>query len=308
MRGTVGAGTVDHVRVDWTARREKRLQRARFNDALRGIIAPSKAVWIGLGAIVVGSGIALAVMKRKEITVLGTKIVSAGKEAAFAAVLPPGVKNYAMQILAAANKHGVSPWVIAGVMYRESSGGLVLKPPGPRGTGDFLPRKPTSKWFKFANPATGLPPDGLGWGRGLMQIDYGVHNAWISGNDWGDPQRNIDYAAAKLATIQAYFQQGPGAAVTVENWRLTGLQSANGQTIVQGWGAKYGLKSLGPFKDPRPLSGQKLMEATLAAYNAGMSGVLQALAAGLPASAPTAGNDYASWVISRVAGWAAKFS
>ena len=71
---------------------------------------------------------------------------------------------------------------------------------------------------------------------------------------------------------------------------------------------RLGLSSSGPYSDPRPLSGDDLTLAVLAAYNAGNTIVLQALAAGLPASAPTAHNDYASWVMERVVAWASAIS
>ena len=265
--------------------------------------------WL-LGASGLGV-VALLIFKRKDIGLLASKVVTAGKEAAFAAVLPSGVSSYASELLASANRYGLSPWMLAGIMYRESQGGLAkgYEPKGsPRGTGDRIPRGSGSVYFKFANPATGLPPDGLGWGRGVMQIDYGAHNAWVTSNDWGNAQKNIDYAASIVANNARFFQAAPGGPITVEAWRLKGLTSPSGQVVVKGWADKYGLKSTGPFRDPRPLSGDKLIEATLAAYNAGSKGVLQAIAAGLPASAATAGNDYADWIIARATSWASKFA
>jgi len=41
----------------------------------------------------------------------------------------------------------------------------------------------------------------------------------------------------------------------------------------------------------------------MAAYNAGSSGVLKALALGLPPDAPTTGQDYVSWVAAKLQAW-----
>jgi soluble lytic murein transglycosylase-like protein len=43
-----------------------------------------------------------------------------------------------------------------------------------------------------------MPPDGLGFGRGLMQIDWDWHEFARSGN-WSDPRSNILYGAAEIA-------------------------------------------------------------------------------------------------------------
>lgn len=251
-------------------------------------MADSRWKWIlGGGAVLVG----IAYAFRNSAGAILDKAVSIGQEAAFAAALPSGVDDYAEELIEAGEKYGVSPWALAGIMYRESSGGNALKPKGPTGTGDFTPRWSGNLYFKYANPATGLPPDGLGWGRGLMQIDFGAQNAWVTTNAWWDPQVNIDKAASILASNMAYFSRAPGGPITVDSWRLSG----------------FGINSQGPYPDPRPLSGPALQAAALAAYNAGPSGVLQALAAGLPPSKPTTGRDYADWIASRVASWQSSF-
>lgn len=78
--------------------------------------------------------------------------------------------------------------IIWGIGSRESAWGRTLKPTGPRGTGDHSERKP-----KPPIRAGVKPPDGLGFGRGLMQIDYDSHEFARSG-DWRDPDANIGYA------------------------------------------------------------------------------------------------------------------
>lgn len=276
-------------------------------SARYGLYVPPAAKWaifLGLGA----AALAL-IWKRGAMSTLFLKAVGVGRELAFAAALPPGVRMYSVEILTAARKYNVSPWLIAGVMYRESGGGTQLRPPGPSGTGDFLARSATSTYMKqgYGNPATGLPPDGLGWGRGLMQIDYGAHNAWVQSHNWQDPQTNIDYAASLLAGHQNYFASGGGGAVNIEPWRFSTGYSAGGKLLVPPW-STYGLTPRAVAADPRPLTGTALAEATLAAYNAGRGGVLQALAVGLSPAKATAHGDYADWILSRVAGWLGNFN
>jgi hypothetical protein len=47
-----------------------------------------------------------------------------------------------------------------------------------------------------------MPPDGGGFGRGLMQIDYDGHVFARSGN-WQDPAANLLYGAGVLAQARA---------------------------------------------------------------------------------------------------------
>ncbi|HLC15404.1 MAG TPA: peptidoglycan-binding protein [Thermodesulfovibrionia bacterium] len=80
---------------------------------------------------------------------------------------------------------GISNALIWGIGSRESNWGLALKPVGPAGTGDFAKRS-SRKPFR---PGP-LPPDGGGFGRGLMQIDYDAHD-FARGNDWKDPKKSL---------------------------------------------------------------------------------------------------------------------
>jgi hypothetical protein len=92
------------------------------------------------------------------------------------------------------------PAVICGIGSRESHWGLALKPPGPGGTGDHSERGPRGD-------RTGRkPPDGGGYGRGLMQIDYDWHEFARAGN-WRDPRENLMYSAKVLNDARAFFQQ-----------------------------------------------------------------------------------------------------
>lgn len=86
------------------------------------------------------------------------------------------------------------PCIIAGIGSRESHWGLFLKPPGAEGTGDWGKRKGK------------LPPDGGGFGRGLMQIDYDAHEFARIGN-WKDAKENIRYGTQVLASSRNFIRQ-----------------------------------------------------------------------------------------------------
>lgn len=240
----------------------------------------------------------------------GASPVTSDDAARFKTSLPGVLQAWSASILAAAAKQRVSPWLLAGIIYRESAGGAELTPPNATGTGDFHPR-PAGR--KYANGYTvgpsGMPEDGKGWGRGLAQIDYAVHYFWAIANPWEDAFTSLSYAGELLRGFYDFFAGPKGAsAVLVDPWRAGGLHDANGIQLVAGWATKYGLLHLGPYADPRPLADPQLTYAALAAYNAGQSGVLQAISAQLPPDAPTSGNDYASWVLSRVNVWESRYN
>lgn len=107
------------------------------------------------------------------------------KEAAIA-------RTYADFIRFAAQDAGVHQSVICGIGSRESAWGLALTPPFPYGTGDFAKRNNT-KPFRPGQ----MPPDGKGYGRGLLQIDYDAHE-FARGDQWKDPARNIAYGGSVL--------------------------------------------------------------------------------------------------------------
>ncbi|MEZ2342705.1 transglycosylase SLT domain-containing protein [Microcoleus sp.] len=116
---------------------------------------------------------------------------------------PPGAseaEKYRSFIEKAAKEYGFSPSIIAGFGSKESAWGTstLLDKPGPGGTGDYTPRKP---------PRIYLPPDGLGFGRGLMQIDYESSPFAKTGN-WRDAEANILEGAKvlkqKMNSIEQY--------------------------------------------------------------------------------------------------------
>lgn len=294
------------------ARRPKRRLR-RYSGAgdVRGYngIAelPLLPIAIGLGVL----GVLL--LNKDTIVATATKAIGEvfdyAKAAAFRLALPPALAQYATAILLSAQKYGVDPWALAGIMNTESRGGTATpyyRPVGPAGTGDFTPRASTHATFRYADPATGLPPDGKGWGRGLMQVDYGVHHDWVINHAWYDAQTNIDKGAEILKANLDYFRKPSQGAIAVEAWRVLRGNSSIG---IEAWATKYPRNTPWPtsVRDVRPLAGQQLYEAAIASYNVSYTGVLQALGLGLPAEAGTARQDYVSTFLNAVAGWKAKF-
>lgn len=108
--------------------------------------------------------------------------------------------RYQAIVSATAARYGLEDLLIYAVCSRESDWGLTLRPPGPAGTGDPAPRR-SPPW------PYPLPPDGKGWGRGLMQIDY--QSSFAQTGPWQDPAANIDFGAALLAKNIAHFRANP---------------------------------------------------------------------------------------------------
>ena len=113
------------------------------------------------------------------ITTISNNNAAMGAQFAAAQKFKPFIDEGAQRI-------GVPSVVIGGIGSRESGWGLNLRPPDPSGTGDFGQRR-----FPTAFRAGPLPPDGGGFGRGLMQIDFDAFPFARTGN-WQDPQANIN--------------------------------------------------------------------------------------------------------------------
>jgi hypothetical protein len=108
-------------------------------------------------------------------------------------------ERYKSIIHECANNSNLPVAIICGIGSRESHWGLALKPPHPGGTGDFSQRRPRGT-------RTGMePPDGGGYGRGLMQIDYDWHEFARTGA-WQDPRQNLLYAAKVLNSADRFFR------------------------------------------------------------------------------------------------------
>jgi C1A family cysteine protease len=109
-------------------------------------------------------------------------------------------KKYLSAIIEAAHQYNLAPSLICALGSRESDWGLSpdMRPKGPAGTGDWAPRNPARYGY-------GVPPDGLGWGRGLLQIDY--QQEFAKSGNWRDPHDNIMYGCQELSANIQYFRQ-----------------------------------------------------------------------------------------------------
>ncbi len=109
--------------------------------------------------------------------------------------------KYKTFIIDSAVKYGLQSCVVLGIGSRESRWGLALKPAGPSGTGDTIKRRYPTQF------RTGpLPPDGGGFGRGLMQVDFDAHEL-ARGDLWKDPAANIDYGCKVLSDSIAFMKR-----------------------------------------------------------------------------------------------------
>jgi soluble lytic murein transglycosylase-like protein len=111
--------------------------------------------------------------------------------------------KYFSGISEAAAKCGLAPSLICAIGSRESNWGQGsdMRPKGPSGTGDWAPRNP--KTWGYA-----MPPDGLGWGRGLMQVDYAESDFGKTG-PWMDPTANILFGSNELETNIKHYLANP---------------------------------------------------------------------------------------------------
>ncbi len=152
-----------------------------------------------------GSGVALAggigwwfYSRSRALDALGVPMEAAGITLeGFTAALPPEGKPYAGVIWQVYQETGIDPLILAAIASQETHFGTAsdCNPKGPGCTGDFTPRA----WTK--NPdgtVMALPPDGLGWGRGIWQMDYWWWRSWLDGNDWRNPYVNCSKAASIL--------------------------------------------------------------------------------------------------------------
>jgi len=109
--------------------------------------------------------------------------------------------RYGGMIEQVATLTGLAPSIIAGIGSRESRWGLALTPKGPGGSGDFVERL-----YLRPHRRQPMPDDGLGFGRGLMQIDYDAHVFARSG-PWRDPLENVRYGASVLVEARGFLRK-----------------------------------------------------------------------------------------------------
>jgi hypothetical protein len=104
--------------------------------------------------------------------------------------------KYRPFIKASGLRHNLAASLICAVGSRESNWGLSpeMHPKGPSGTGDWAKRHGK------------MPPDGLGWGRGLMQADYAASSFAKDAAEWTDPQQNIEFGCNELASDFQHYK------------------------------------------------------------------------------------------------------
>ena len=184
---------------------------------------------------------------------------------AFAQAIPPEARPYAAIYLQAAKERSLDPHLLVAIAMRESRSGQALSPPGPAGKGDY------------------------GHGHGIMQIDDRSFGPWLRANPWQDSLTNIR-KGADIFKVKVKFLQS--------REQVPGLAEGGLVTVSSAVAQKLGV-TMGKFSDPRPLTGDLLIRAALAAYNAGEGSVLQAVAAGKNPDLLTANANYASDVLAR---------
>jgi hypothetical protein len=142
--------------------------------------------------------------------------------------LPKGAEYLADVAAKAGADNGISPYLLLGICYAESNFGAALKPPGPTGTGDFIPRvadKDTNekmaknplpgvekkvlpdgiKARKVAGPVEAWVPTHTGWGCGLLQFDYEAHYEFCKSGAWKEPAKVFDQACKLLKGNRSFL-------------------------------------------------------------------------------------------------------
>lgn len=221
-----------------------------------------------------GAAAILAAWRRKEVISMTGRAIKAGQEQLFAFSLPKEAKPLADVFLRVSREKGVDPFLLVAVAMRESRAGAALRPDG---TGDCTPRT----WTKDkTGKLYSMPSDGFCWGRGIMQLDWWWHRAWLEKNDWRNPYVNISRGAELLKDLISYFQKSGGPPVVLT---AAAAQARNA--------------AAGSYKDPRPLSDDLLYKTAMAAYNTGTYNALMSVAAGASADVTTTGSNYGKSIV-----------
>ena len=226
--------------------------------------------------IALGAVIAFAYSQKETIMIYGSKALEAGKELLFKAALPGRAQPYSDIIIQVGRESGVDPFVIFALFDRESLWGQMLDK---NLTGDHTPRN----WGPYP-----MPPDGMGWGRGLMQVDY--PRATKENHNWRDPLANIRLGVQLYQEKLAEVTAAPSG-----YWNVS-------KEVADRLGASPG--SYPALAVPASLASM----AAMAAYNAGSANVRRAysvaVAVGLDVQsaidAMTTGGDYSADTWSRM--------
>lgn len=219
----------------------------------------------------VGAGalIAIAASQKDTIMLFGQRIVDAAHETIFKALLPDYADAYGDVMLRVAREQSTDPFLVFALGDRESRWGDALD--------------------------ENLKGDS-GHGHGLMQIDDRSWGLWLASHLWTDPYTNVTKGVLILKGKLSFF-----------TGRSVVLGYTDGTTVtIDKSAAKLGV-SPGKYPDPRPLSGDALWKAAIAAYNTGEGNVLMAIAAGKSPDTTTAGGDYSGDVLSRANDLAAQY-
>ena len=277
---------------------EPEIARRWAHEVGLGLTIPANP-WIRYG--VPAAALLLTLFAGRKRIGTGVRVVwNAAKIEILTNISPSIVRPYISHVVAAADRHRVGVFQLIGLGSRESGWGVFLRPKGPAGVGDPTPRfvKTPSEWMKedglvtserdakgrikILPPALG-PSGERGWGVGLMQIDYASFREWVKTGAWRDPRANIMKGAEVYAAKIAFLTRSPSSPWVVLE------KAAAGQRGVQP----------GRYNDPRPLKGEVLLRAALAAYNTGEMNVLRSIAAGVEVDRTTTGKDYSTDVIGR---------
>lgn len=195
-------------------------------------------------------------------------------------MLPKGAEYLKELAEKIAPKYGLSPYLLLALCYAESNYGQALKPPGPAGTGDFIPRPSTPARDKrmaeaplpgvikkkliegiparkIVGPCEAWVPTTTGWGCGLVQFDYEAHFDFCRSGQWKDPAIILEQACELL--IQCRKQIIAKVVVSSED----------------------------------------LDKAMLAAYNAGAGAVIKALQNDVPVEGVTFHRNYVQKILAK---------
>lgn len=241
-----------------------------------------------------------------------TSVFDSTGRLAFTAILPARSVPYADELLNVAQDLDLNPFTLWALLERESQSGTAssMKPKTAAGTGDWTGR--VGHWRDQPGPGTkvvnvlpygwnrprdrsgqvipgpyAIPSDELGWGRGLMQIDFA--DPWIqAGNDWRDASANIRRGGEVL--LEKMKQLKSTTPITIRGVKIGG----DGQL------------------DPRPLEGDVFVRTAIAAYNTGWNALKSLVLYGNPDATTTAGKsgapDYSSDVVARALALTEKFN
>ena len=208
-----------------------------------------------------GPNVAPVQVGNRSIDPLVTTDLKTSEADLFAAALPNAGKEYAPLFVSVGREMGISPFLLAALMEKET-------------------------FYGKASACKGRGPYCLGTAAddfGLMQINKAAHPDFFKKTApdgtpyWAIPLESIRYGAKVLKQNIAYFSGKSGNVPCKNGVCKVGPRNA----------ARFGVLP-GSKDDPRPLTDRRLLYwAALAAYNTGAGNVVQALASGANPDATT---------------------